>query len=58
MSKNDSKNISHNDWEALENISDEAIDYSDIPPLTDNFFVNADLRIPITQFQNELQLYS
>jgi uncharacterized protein (DUF4415 family) len=30
-------------------MTDEEIDYSDIPPLTDEFFEKATLRIPATQ---------
>jgi uncharacterized protein (DUF4415 family) len=56
MNKNNSKNISRTDWEYLENMSDEDIDYSDIPPLTDDFFNHAVLRIPAEQSQNWLQL--
>ncbi|GAB4275969.1 MAG: hypothetical protein Fur0025_00680 [Oscillatoriaceae cyanobacterium] len=49
-------NIYRTDWEALEAMSDEEIDYSDIPPLTDEFFENATLRIPATQARNLIQL--
>jgi len=38
MSTKDLKNTSRTNWEALESMSDEDIDYSDIPPLTDEFF--------------------
>ena len=58
MNKNDFKNTSRTDWEALKNMSDEDIDYSDIPPLTDDFFANAELRIPTSQSQNWIQLDS
>jgi uncharacterized protein (DUF4415 family) len=37
-------------------MTDEEIDYSDIPPLTDEFFENATLRIPAAQAQNLIQL--
>jgi hypothetical protein len=30
-------------------MNDEDIDYSDIPPLTEVFFENATLRIPVSQ---------
>jgi uncharacterized protein (DUF4415 family) len=56
MNVKDSKNISRTDWESLENMSDEDIDYSDIPPLTEDFFAKAVLRIPADQAQNWLQL--
>lgn len=44
------------DWATIEAMSDEEIDYSDIPPLTDEFFENATLRIPATQARNLIQL--
>ncbi len=56
MNANDSKNTSNTDWAALAAMSDEDIDYSDIPPLTDEFFENATLRIPARQAQNLVQL--
>ena len=37
---------SRTDWEALATMSDEAIDYSDIPPLTETFFERARLWRP------------
>jgi uncharacterized protein (DUF4415 family) len=47
---------SRTNWAALESRSEENIDYSDIPPLTDEFFERATLRIPATQAQNLVQL--
>lgn len=41
----DLSNASQTKWKALELDSDENIDYSDIPPLTDEFFERATLRI-------------
>ena len=38
MSEKFTKTKSETDWEYLENMSDEEIDYSDIPPLSDDFF--------------------
>lgn len=35
---------------------EEDIDYSDIPPLTEEFFQNATLRIPATQAKQLIQL--
>jgi hypothetical protein len=49
MNSKDSSDASRNNWIALEAIADEKIDYSDIPPLTDEFFEKATLRIPATQ---------
>jgi uncharacterized protein (DUF4415 family) len=39
-------NISKTDWERLKTTPDEEIDTSDIPPLDDEFFANAQLRMP------------
>lgn len=41
-----SSDSSRTDWAALEAMTDEDIDYSDIPPLADSFFESATLRIP------------
>jgi uncharacterized protein (DUF4415 family) len=43
MSENNMKNSSKTDWEGLSQMSDEEIDYSDIPPLTERFFREAKL---------------
>lgn len=56
MSKNDLNSTSRTNWKALESRSEENIDYSDIPPLTDEFFERATLRIPANQAQNLVQL--
>ena len=56
MNKNDSNNTSGTNWEALAAISDDTIDYSDIPPLTDEFFERATLRIPAAQAQKLVHL--
>ncbi|NJL21533.1 MAG: BrnA antitoxin family protein [Leptolyngbyaceae cyanobacterium SM1_3_5] len=37
-------------------MTDEEIDYSDIPPLTEAFFEKATLRIPANQARNLVQL--
>lgn len=58
MSANDSSNTSHTNWAALEAMTDEEIDYSDIPPLTEEFFENATLRVPATHAHNLIQLDS
>lgn len=44
-------NTSGTNWAALEAMDDAGIDYSDIPPLTDEFFEKATLRIPASQAQ-------
>ncbi|MBW4665078.1 MAG: BrnA antitoxin family protein [Chroococcus sp. CMT-3BRIN-NPC107] len=46
MSDEDLSNTSRTNWEALEAMTDDEIDYSDIPPLTEEFFEKATLRIP------------
>ena len=56
MSKNDLNSTSRTNWAALESRSEENIDYSDIPPLTDEFFERATLRIPVSEAQNLVQL--
>ncbi|MCL4266052.1 MAG: BrnA antitoxin family protein [Anaerolineae bacterium] len=40
------KNISQTDWDKVDALIDEEIDTSDIPPLGDDFFANAELRLP------------
>jgi uncharacterized protein (DUF4415 family) len=39
-------NTSRTDWARIDAMSDDDIDTSDIPPLSDDFFSNAKLRIP------------
>lgn len=56
MSANDSNNTSQTDGKRLDAMTDEEIDYSDIPPLTEEFFNNATLRIPAVQARNLIQL--
>lgn len=56
MNENDLSNTSRTNWAALESMSDEDIDYSDISPLTDEFFEKAVLRVPATQAKNLVQL--
>lgn len=56
MNGNDLNNTSRTNWEALESISDEDIDYSDIPPLTDEFFEKAILRIPAAKARNLIEI--
>jgi uncharacterized protein (DUF4415 family) len=55
MSKKDLNSTSRTNWAALESGSEENIDYSDIPPLTDDFFERATLHIPADQAQNLVQ---
>jgi uncharacterized protein (DUF4415 family) len=56
MNDKDLKNTSRTNWAALEAMEDEAIDYSDIPPLTDEFFERATLRIPVKQAHRLVQI--
>ncbi len=46
MSDKSLQKQSRTDWEALRTMTDEEIDYSDIPPLDDGFFERASLRLP------------
>lgn len=56
MSGKDLSSTSRTNWAALEAMDDEGIDYSDIPPLTEEFFEKASLRIPATQAQQLVQI--
>ncbi|MCL1463050.1 MULTISPECIES: BrnA antitoxin family protein [Argonema] len=56
MSAKDLSNTSRTNWTALEAMEDEGIDYSDIPPLTEEFFEKATLRIPASQAQRLVQI--
>jgi uncharacterized protein (DUF4415 family) len=56
MSGKDLSNTSRTNWVALEAMDDEGIDYSDIPPLTEEFFEKATLRIPVSQAQQLVQI--
>lgn len=57
MNRNDSNNTSDTNWEALAAMSDNTIDYSDIPPLTDKFFERATQRIPTAHAQKSRSIY-
>ena len=46
MSADNTKRTSRTDWDRLAKMTDEEIDYSDIPPLTDDFFARAKLVLP------------
>ncbi|PSN19047.1 hypothetical protein C7271_09370 [filamentous cyanobacterium CCP5] len=56
MNNKDLDSTSRTNWAALEAMDDEEIDYSDIPPLTEEFFEKATLRIPATQAQRLVQI--
>jgi uncharacterized protein (DUF4415 family) len=38
--------LSATDWERIDALTDETIDTSDIPPLSDSFFARARLKMP------------
>ena len=46
MSENDMNSTSRTNWERLDALSDEQIDTSDVPALTDEFFAKAEWRTP------------
>lgn len=46
MSGKPIKKPSRTDWERVDAMSDEDIDTSDIPPLDETFFANAEIRMP------------
>ncbi len=46
MSGNGMQRTSRTDWDRLNQMADEEIDYADIPPLTDEFFARARLVLP------------
>ncbi|MBW4603398.1 MAG: BrnA antitoxin family protein [Calothrix sp. FI2-JRJ7] len=56
MNDKNLKSTSRTNWEALESMSDDDINYDDIPPLTDEFFNKAMLTIPVSQAKNLVQL--
>jgi uncharacterized protein (DUF4415 family) len=56
MSSKNLNDTSRTNWAALEARSDENIDYSDIPPLTEEFFEKATLRIPANQAHRLVQI--
>ncbi|MEH2259294.1 BrnA antitoxin family protein [Nostoc sp.] len=56
MSDKDLRNTSRTNWTALESMNDQEIDYSDIPPLTEEFFQKATLRVPASQAQQLVQI--
>jgi len=46
MSAKHTKQKSRTDWKRLRAMKDEDIDFSDIPPLKEDFFKHATLRLP------------
>lgn len=46
MSASNLKKPSGTDWTRIDEMKDDEIDTSDIPPLDETFFANAELRLP------------
>jgi uncharacterized protein (DUF4415 family) len=46
MSEKNLKKESKTDWDRIDAMTDEDIDISDIPPLDEGFFTNAQIRMP------------
>jgi uncharacterized protein (DUF4415 family) len=46
MSESNMKNSSKTNWEQIDNLADDVIDTSDIPPLSASFFERASWRKP------------
>jgi uncharacterized protein (DUF4415 family) len=46
MNNKNLKKLSETDWARIDRMDDEDIDTSDIPPLDNEFFASAQLRIP------------
>ena len=46
MSAKNLESSSETNWERLDEMTDDQVDTSDIPPLDDAFFANAELRLP------------
>ncbi len=44
MSENNMSNSSKTNWELIDSLTDDTIDTSDIPPLSESFFARATLR--------------
>ncbi len=53
------KNISKTNWERVNQLSDDDIDFSDIPETTEDFWKDAELYLPQRQFNliNVLKQY-
>lgn len=56
MSDKHMTNISRTDWERIDGMRDEDIDTSDIPPLTEDLFKRATLRLPRQLVTTTLQV--
>jgi uncharacterized protein (DUF4415 family) len=49
MSRKSTGNSSQSDWKAVDALTDDEIDVSDVPPLDESFFAQAELRLPRTK---------
>ncbi|MDZ8106617.1 MAG: hypothetical protein RM338_13495 [Nostoc sp. DedQUE12a] len=49
-------NTSRTDWARVDAMSDEDIDTSDIPPLSEEFFAKAELRMPKSPVEITVQV--
>lgn len=49
MSAKTTKKPSRTDWDRIDALKDEEIDTSDIPPLDETFFAEAEIRMPQTK---------
>lgn len=49
-------NTSKTDWARIDAMSDEDINTSDIPPLSEEFFAKAQLRMPKTSVEVSVQI--
>ena len=58
MNVNSTKKVSRTDWKRVDAMTDKDIDTSDIPPLDEEFFKNATLRIPKTKSTMTMRLDS
>ncbi|AFY72720.1 hypothetical protein Syn7502_00567 [Synechococcus sp. PCC 7502] len=56
MNSKNLKSTSRTNWAALESSSEDNIDYSDIPPLEDEFFERATLRISAEQARSLVKI--
>jgi uncharacterized protein (DUF4415 family) len=56
MNNNDTSTPLESDWERLEKMTDEEIDYSDVPPLRKEFFERASVYVPASKRAATVQL--
>lgn len=56
MSAKSTKRLSRTDWDRVDAMSDEEIDTSEIPPLDERFFAEAELRMPASKSSITIRL--